>query len=334
MLKIYKENDMDYKHITNDFIKEYPDYKSDVANFSEYIETYWNNSLSGDPLRILLKGIDVDFILKSLIYNVETVKRYKSKTKAKRYATVVGQFFNYIRKTTDIVNPDLYDAISYNRLRENSYMQQMMSYIEKCELLAGIVEQEPLTSSEAEKILKWANEQFDGQGWYDATSFKKAMAAIGLKMMMLYGITYRELRKIKWGDYDELYNCITINGYELRLPLKLSVQLKDTRKYVLEKKIINRENLLFADFHGESWNDITSSSGIPDYLGALIGITSVTSAVKYGISQLLKAGLSDSLIKKMTGASEKLIQGCLLHEDSEKQIINTKILMAEQYYEF
>ncbi len=70
-------------------------------------------------------------------------------------------------------------------------------------------------------------------------------------------------------------------------------------------------------------------------MGAVIGITSVTSAVKYGISQLLKAGLSDSVIKKVTGASEKLIQGCLLHEDDKlNQIINTKILMADQYYEF
>ena len=326
---------MNYNDITNDFIEKYPDYKSDVVNFSEYINTYWKNSLSGDPLRILLKGIDVDFILKSLIYNVETVKRYKSKTKAKRYATVVAQFFNYIRKTTDIVNPDLYDAISYNRLRENSYMQQMMSYIDKCEMLTGIVEQEPLTSTEAEKILKWANEQFAEPEWEDATNFRKAMAAIGIKMMMLYGITYRELRKMKWDDYDEVCGCITVNDFELRLPLKLSVQLRNMKEFVYKKRIVNCENLLFADFQGEAWNDITSSSGIPDYMGALIGITSVTSAVKYGISQLLKAGLSDSVIKKVTGASEKLIQGCLFHEDNElKQIINAKILMADQYYEF
>lgn len=228
---------MEYKDITDKFIKEYSDYKSDVINFGEYIEVNWKNSLSGDQLRILLQGIDVNFILKSLIYNVETVKRYKSKTKAKRYATVIGQFFNYIRKTTDIVNPDLYDAISYNRSRENSYMQQMMAYIDKCEMLAGIVEQEPLTSTESEKILVWANEQFIAQEWEDATSFKKAVAATGIKMMMLYGITYRELRKMKWDDYDEVYDCITVNGFELWLPLKLSIQLRNIKDFVFNKKL-------------------------------------------------------------------------------------------------
>ena len=90
-------------------------------------------------------------------------------------------------------------------------------------MLAGIVEQEPLTSTEAEKILIWANEQFITQKWEDTTSFRKAVAAIGIKMMMLYGITYRELRKIKWNDYNEVYNCITVNDLEVRLPLKLSV---------------------------------------------------------------------------------------------------------------
>ena len=216
---------MNYQKIIDDFITEYPDYKSDVMNFTEYLEIHWGNSLSGEPLRILLKGIDVEFILQSLIYNVEDIQRYKSKTKAKRYATVVGLFFNYIRKTTDIANSELYDAISFNRLRENSYMKRMMAYIEKCDLLAGIVEQEPLTFMQAEELLAWSNEQLEDTEWGGATDLKKAMAAIGIKMMMLYGITYRELRKIKWENFDEYYGFITVNGFELRLPPKLSRQI-------------------------------------------------------------------------------------------------------------
>lgn len=326
---------MDYHNISDNFISEYPDYKSDVSNFTEYLEIHWKNALSGEPLRILLKGIDVEFILQSLIYNVEDIKRYKSKTKAKRYATVVGLFFNYIRRTTDIANPELYDAISFNRLRENSYMKRMMSYIEKCDLLAGIVEQEPLTSMQAKKLLIWSNEQLEDTKWGDTTDFKKAMAAIGIKMMLLYGITYRELRKIKWEHYDEYYGFITINNFLLRLPPKLSRQLQQIKQFVYQYKIRNSEDLLFTDINGEPWGDITSSSGIPDYLGTLVEITSVTSIIKYGIGQLLKSGLSDSIIKKITGASDKLIQGCILHEDDDLiNIVNNKIVMAELYYEF
>lgn len=57
--------------------------------------------------------------------------------------------------------------------------------------------------------------------------------------------------------------------------------------------------------------------------------------MKYGIVQLIKSGLSDSVIKKIIGASDKLIQGCLLQEDDELiKIINNKIVTAELYYEF
>lgn len=188
---------MDYLCITDCFLEEYPDYKHDIINFNEYLKLQWNNSLSDDALRFLLQGINVEFILKSLIYNVETLKKYKSKTTAKRYATVIGQFFNYIRRNTDIENPGLYDAISYNRLRENAYMKRMVSYIDGCSALAGIVEQDVLNQDKVEVILKWSDEQFRECRWEDGTKFRKAMAAIGIKMMLLYGITYRELRKIR-----------------------------------------------------------------------------------------------------------------------------------------
>lgn len=326
---------MNYQQIMNDFIIEYPDYKCDVINFTEYLETQWGDSLSGESLRIILKGIDVEFILQSLIYNVEDIKRYKSKTKAKRYSTAVGVFFDYIRRNTDIANVELYDAISFNRLRENSYMKRMMAYIEKCELLAGIAEQEPLTLMQAEKVLTWSNEQLEGEGWGEVTAFKKAMAAVGIKMMMLYGITYRELRKIKWEHYDDQYGFITVNDFALRLPPKLSRQLQKMKQFIFQNSAKSKEDLLFIDGNSEPWGEITSSSGIPDYLGTLIETTSVTSIVKYGIGQLLKAGLSDTAIKKITGASDTLIQGCLLTEDDElTRIINNKIVMAELYYEF
>lgn len=326
---------MNYQQIMNDFIIEYPDYKCDIINFTEYLETQWGHSLSGESLRIILKGIDVEFILQSLVYNVEDIKRYKSKTKAKRYSTAVGVFFDYIRRNTDIANVELYDAISFNRLRENSYMKRMMTYIEKCELLAGIAEQEPLTLMQAEKLLTWSNEQLEGKGWEEVTGFKKAMAAVGIKMMMLYGITYRELRKIKWEHYDDQYGFIAVNGFALRLPPKLSRQLQKMRQFIFQNSAKSKEDLLFTDGNSEPWGEITSSSGIPDYLGTLIETTSVTSIVKYGIGQLLKAGLSDSVIKKITGASDTLIQGCLLTGDDElTKIINNKIVMAELYYEF
>lgn len=326
---------MNYIVIENEFLKEYPDYKNDVQNFTEYLAGQWKNSLEDETIRFMIQGLDVEFILKSLIYNVEETKKYKKKTAAKRYATVIGQFFNYIRRSTNIENPTLFDAISYNRSRENAYMKRMMAYIDSSSMLDGIAEQEPLAASQVETILKWADEQLEENDWKDSTNFRKAMAAIALKMMLLYGITYRELRKIQWESYDDVYGYITINGFELRLPVKLSVQLKKVKEFVKNEKIKNEQGMIFVDYSGKQWAEITSYSGIPDYLGVLLGITSITSVVKYGIGQLLKAGLSDTVIKKITGASDKLVQGCVLQDDVELiQVINNKLVTVDLYYKF
>jgi hypothetical protein len=57
-----------------------------------------------------------------------------------------------------------------------------MAYIEKCDLLAGIVEQEPLTFMQ-EELLAWSNERLEDTQWGGAADLKKPMAAIGIKMM-------------------------------------------------------------------------------------------------------------------------------------------------------
>lgn len=334
---------MDYLKITEEFSEKYPDYKNDVSNFNEYLEKQWKNSLSDENIRFLLQGLNVEFLLDSLIYNVEETKTYKRKNAAKKYATVIGLFFNYIRKNTDIVNPTLFSDISYNRLRENTYMQRMMAYINECDSLEGAIELEGIGRSDAEKVLQWCDSQLsDDKKWYsdteakvDETAFRKAMAALGMKMILIYGFTYRELRKIKTNQYDSIRNTITINGFELRLPINMGIQMKRMEDFLNKNEIKNDQGFLFINAQGEQWGEITSASGISDWLAPLIESTSVTSIVKYGISQLLKAGLSDSIIKKITGASDKLLEGCIVHEDEDiSRIINNKLVNVELYYQF
>lgn len=335
---------MDYLKIAKEFSEKYPDYKNDVWNFTEYLEKQWKNSLSDANVRFLLQGLNVEFLLDSLIYNVEERKIYKRKNAAKKYATVIGLFFNYIRKNTDIDNPTLFESISYNRLRENAYMKRMMAYINECDKLQGTIELEGVGRSEAEKVLRWSDEQLkDDKRWYsdietkeiDETAFRKAMAALGMKMMLIYGFTYRELRKIKRNQYDSVRNTIIINGFEIRLPINLGIQMKRMKDFLNMNEIRNEKGFLFTNAQGEEWGEITSASGISDMLGSLIESTSVTSIVKYGISQLLKAGLNDSIIKQITGASDTLIRGCIVHEDEDiERIINNKLVNVELYYKF
>lgn len=335
---------MDYLKIAEEFSGKYPDYKNDVWNFTEYLEKQWKNSLSDANIRFLLQGLNVEFLLDSLIYNVEERRIYKRKNAAKKYATVIGLFFNYIRKNTDIENPTLFESISYNRLRENAYMKRMMAYITECDKLQGAIELEGIGRSEAEKVLRWSDDQLEGERkWYsdietreiDETAFRKAMAALGMKMMLIYGFTYRELRKIKMDQYDSTRNTIIVNGFEVRLPINMGIQMKRMKDFLDENEIRNEQGFLFTNAQGEEWGENTSASGISDWLSPLIESTSVTSIVKYGISQLLKTGLNDSIIKQLTGASDTLIKGCIVHDNEDiGRIINIKLVNVELYDRF
>lgn len=335
---------MDYIKIVEEFSEKYPDYRNDVANFNVYLKRQWKNSLSDTNIWFLIQGLNVEFLLDSLIFNVEERKIYKRKNAAKKYATVIGLFFNYIRKNTNIDNPTLFSDISYNRLRDNTYMQRMMAYIDECNMLQGTIELEGIGRTEAKKVLRWSDNQLeDEKKWYsdintkkvDESAFRKAMASMGMKMILVYGLTYRELRKIKVNQYDSIRNTITINGFELRLPINMGIQMKRMNDFMDENSIKNSEGYFFINMQGEQWGEITSSSGISDWLAPLIGSTSVTSIVKYGISQLLKAGLNDSIIKQMTGASDKLIKGCISHDEEDMgNIINSKLVNVELYYKF
>lgn len=49
----------------------------------------------------------------------------------------------------------------------------------------------------------------------------------------------------------------------------------------------------------------------------------------------MKAGLNDSIIKQLTGASDTLIKGCITHDDEDiGWIINSKLVNVELYYHF
>lgn len=324
---------MNYKTISDNFIQKYPDYISDINNFSEYLNVYWKNSLSDELFRILVKGMDIEFVLQSLVYNVEEIKRYKTKSKARRYSVVIGQFLKYVFESTDITNSELYDMIVGDK-SQKSYMKYMTSYINRYDMLKGITQSEPLLPAQAKDLLNWCNKQFDEQEWDSEIGFKKVMAAIALKMMMLYGITYRELKKIKWEKYDDYYGLISINGFELRLPPELSLQMQKIKQFISDRDIVNSDGLIFTSISGEEWGKTTSSSGLSDYLKTVIGDTSLSSVVKYGILQLIKAGVNLAEITKLTGVQSNFIESCIDPADKDIFLLVNRAAVNSDIYNY
>lgn len=57
--------------------------------------------------------------------------------------------------------------------------------------------------------------------------------------------------------------------------------------------------------------DKTSASGIPSFLKTAILKTTILSISKYGIIQLIKCGINDSVIMNLTGASREIMNDCI-----------------------
>jgi hypothetical protein len=67
------------------------------------------------------------------------------------------------------------------------------------------------------------------------------------------------------------------------------------------------------------------------------GRTDTTGLTKFGINNLIKAGINDSVITKLTGAEETLLKSCIrLDEDDEVEkwdkYINSRISKIDFYY--
>lgn len=327
---------MDIRNLKEEFLKRYGDYENDVNNFFYYLKEEYDISIDNPNIEIFMQGIETEKIKDSLNYLIES-GTYKKAETAKKYAVAIGQFFEFVKDNSSIKNKDLFDELARNGRRENSYIARMMRYIENSEKLKpkealGIIDR-----GMAKDLLKWCNDQLSSSTkWEEELGYKKASAAICIKMMLLYGITYRNARVLRVSQIDRARNEIGLGRFKLRMPVYLGKQMCRFLDYKEKKEIYNPEGYLFTDRRGKAWTGITSSSGIPNFLKYKFGITDVTGIIKYGIRQLLIAGLNDYVIKEITGASDEVIGGCIEKEDDEKvyREINNKLVTVELYYDF
>ncbi len=165
----------------------------------------------------------------------------------------------------------------------------------------------------------------------NAQIVKKMIISMSLKLMLLTGITYRHIRELRFSDVDFEDSSICINGYVIRLPQEYNKQIR-RYKNVLSNYGFDAENgFLFATIEGEQWGEKTSGSGVPDFLRSNSMESSLTSVIKYGVKNLLLAGMSDSVVIKLTGVSRDILEDCVKPDEDTFCYINEKILKHPLY---
>ena len=304
--------------IVAEFIERNKDYKNDIDNFINYLETQEKGASFYN--RYTLGGMSTKGILESLDYYV-SIGQFKKKETARKYLSAVGQLFEYIFENTNIENTDLRNQLGAPVNRIESYARQCNEYVNNNDLLAEKERNRALVDGEARQLIEKCNRYIDDAFSLDdsrnSVVIKKMIVSMSIKLILLMGVAYRQIRLLRFCDIEFMGGVICLNGYKIRLPLRYNKQLHEY-KDKLEAFGFNVDNgYLFPTLEGEQWGEKTSSSGIPDFLRSNSSESSITSLVKYGVTKLLLAGVSDNIIIKITGVSRDILDDCIKPEEED-----------------
>ena len=308
------------------------DYKNDIDNFINYIETQEEGASFYN--RYTLGGMSTKGILESLDYYV-SIGRFKKKETARKYLSAVGQLFEFLFDKTDIENTDLKNQLGAPANREESYLRQCNEYVNNNAFLAEKEKNRALEEKEAEDLLqqcnKYIREALNESEKVNSQGIKKMIIAMSIKLMLFVGITYRQIRMLKFSDIDFEDSSICINGYLIRLPQEYNRQIRKYRSILMNLGFDVENGYLFVTIEGEQWGEKTSSSGMPDFLRCNSNESSITSVIKYGVTKLLMAGMSDSVVIKLTGVSRDILEDCVKPDEDTFCYINERILKHPLY---
>ena len=314
----------------DEMIEDFNNYVPELKNFKSY--------LLSDSQGIntkLLGGIRTEHIIESIDYNIAH-NGYTSKSIASKYAIAIAQFYRYAIDQMWFANNDLLAQINSYRLSESSYYNMIGNYIRNNPKLSNKAVKSPCTNTEINDIIITIDSYFrEHANNIESMSFSKVSSMLAIKLMILTGAKYSVIRDLKFDHLKLDENTITIQKYTIRLPVNLSLQFRIF--YKLRKNVLNLSSkYLFCNQDSSQWHK-SIYSGIADFLSVTILRMDTTGISKYGITNLLKAGVSIVEIEKKKKKKGDLIRGCMPIDlesdiDKENRLMNMKLASSEHYY--
>lgn len=329
----------DFESLKEQFLLDNPDYYNDIGNFVKYVRNV-RKLKSPEQQVYMVNGITTEEVIASLQYYIDK-GQIKKQEPAKKYFVAIKQLFEYVLSNSSYKNDNFLRELANPSTREDSYSRKTNIFVADCSMLYPKESFVRLADHLVSDLISWCDKVIPKEGIFsdniDATDFRRIVAALCIKLTILAGITYRQSRQIKFCSLNASKNTIAINGFNIRLPLELSVQFQRYAKYRINHL---PGEYLFVDPDGCQWGDATSDSGIPNFMKTVIGATNITGIVKYGLIQLIKSGVNDSMIMKLTGASRELLNNCLEDVQGDidnmdpywDQYINSKLVTTQSYY--
>jgi len=313
----------------NKFLYDRPveGYKKDLGVFKKFLKEV--KRINPESIDYFIQGFRTDGIIESLDFYIRDNDLTSINT-ARRYSSCLREFLRYIIHHNNIENGELRFELGAPAYDEKSFTFKINSYISQDKRLKetegfiainktdrdSLIEESDLTLK-SEKIFKKAIKQ---QKYYN-----KFRSALIMKLTLLTGVKYEILRTIGKKDLNLKHDLITINDLMIRLPINLS---EDFYKYEEINSKIARSNLdrdiFFIEYNKSVISNKTATTS--SFLKGILGRGDLNGIIKYTISEMIKKGVNESIIKKFTGIGSKTFDECQEYVNNLYQIKTNRYL--------
>lgn len=311
----------------------YEIYKNKIFVFYDFL--LYEQGINDKSYQSYLEAMKIEEIQESLDYYIKS-KEIKSESVAWHYISVVKRYFKFIYKL-GIQNVNLIKSFSLSDDNIDSFQNIMRKKIfndnrlKKKESISEIEwEDANILISECDQQLKELID-VDRILIYKVkpTKYNDLLLTIIIKVILFTGVSYQVIRDIKFKKENMIHNTISINGYSVHLPNKLSEQMTyylNKRNKVLEDNEIKSE-LLFVNADGTKLRKQTSS--VADQLNEYLGRGDVTGIRKFAIIKMIERGINQSVLQDFTGVGKKIYSYCQNKVNESKNISASRYLDAK-----
>lgn len=286
-------------------------YEKDLLIFWKFLES---KKVSEETWNHVLGGANTDLILESLKYYIDFSK-VTSRATANRFISAFAEYFQYANEHKHFSNKELFEEIHAPIYSDRSFRARINTWIAKH--LKDKEDSTIFTETEIQRLIENCNDTLSVKPEDNEYFDKKFVPALIIKLIILTGIKYKIVPKIKIDEINLRYGTITINNYEVHLPHRLIDQFELYISLRAENPI---SKYLFIKSNGDQLPDITGNTAA--FLGSLMSRTDIQGIIRFVIVQMIIKGIPIDIISEFTGVGNTIINDCL-------QIIN-KDLFAER----
>lgn len=320
--------------LNKDFFEERSNfYSSNISSFNDFIK---QKGITEENLVPYLRGIRTDEIVEALKYYINE-KNITSIETANRYKSALKEYLYFVLHTEAVSNLELLKELESPTFKEASYNFKMNKVISNHPLLKDKEGFDVFSSEDVLELLAQCNDLLSScdqfkRAFKTRKYFNRFRSALIIKLILLTGVAYRTLLNIKRTDLDTSHGIIIINEYEIRLPKALQKNFEMYLQLVNELNIERTE--LFVEFDGRAMNDQTGA--LFTFLNSFIRRGDLNGLIKYSIIKMIEVGISETIIKKVTGIEETILKDCharAYDERTANRHFDSKIRSMEMYDE-